>query len=99
MIKPSYVLLQVLLPTLSNFGQVDASLFLLLTIDKMSTQRFCQLKEGGNASIRETIEPFFSDGLQSYWDVSTACRIMHVFYVHLCLIDIQMIVLIRGSVE
>jgi len=45
-----------------DFGwKLDDGLFLPFASDKVSTEQPCQLKEGGDTSIRETIEPLLGN--------------------------------------
>jgi len=71
----------------------------LLACNEVCAEQFSQLKEGSDAFIGKTIEPFLHDFFQGCWKVLIIGGIVHVPHVHACLINIQMIVGICGSIE
>jgi len=65
----------------------------------VSAEQLCQLKEGGNAPIGESIEPLLWDPLQAGREVMTANYIIDILYLYMCLIDIQMVIRVRSSIK
>ena len=92
MIEPYTVSLQILSFGLSDLSKMNASFLFSVTYYEVSTKQFSQLKKGGNALIGNTIEPLLHDPLQRGRAVSAASCITGIIYIHLCRIDIQIIV-------
>ena len=78
---------------------MDAYLLLFVAGDKIHTEQLRQLEVGSNASTWETIEPLLGDALYYSREIPVACRIIHILNVHLCLVNVQMVVWIRGSIK
>jgi len=98
MVEPRHILLQVLSLNLPILGKVDACLSLAFACNKMCTEQFCQLKEEIDAFIGKAIEPFLHDSFRGCRKISTLC-VAFTSYTQICLMDIHMIVKIRGPIK
>jgi len=78
---------------------MDACLPFRLAYNELCAEQLCQLEERSDASAEENIKPFMCNSFQGRQKVPMACGIVHVLYIPVCLIDMQMVVKIRGSME
>ena len=78
---------------------MNASSPLLFTRNEMGAKQCDKLEEWSGASIGETIEPLLNNPLQRSGKVKAASSIFYILDIYLCIVDIQMVASVSGTIE